>query len=30
VKTHSHSGKVGNFFDKVLKGASEIFSDDEA
>lgn len=30
VKSHSHSGKVGGFFDKVLKGASEIFSDDEA
>jgi cell division protein FtsA len=30
VKSHSHAGKVGGFFDKVLKGASEIFSDDEA
>lgn len=30
VKSHSHVGKVGGFFDKVLKGASEIFSDDEA
>ncbi|MEO5583835.1 MAG: cell division protein FtsA [Flavobacteriales bacterium] len=30
VKTHSHTAKVGGFFDKVLKGASEIFKDDEA
>ncbi len=30
VKQHSHVNKVGGFFDKVLKGASEIFSDDEA
>ncbi len=30
IKTHSHTAKVGGFFDKVLKGASEIFKDDEA
>jgi cell division protein FtsA len=28
VKTHS-AAKVGSFFDKVLKGATEIFKDDE-
>ena len=28
VKTHS-TAKVGGFFDKVLKGATEIFKDDE-
>ncbi len=30
VKTHSSGAKVGNFFDQVLKGASDIFRDDEA
>ncbi|MBX2983465.1 MAG: cell division protein FtsA [Flavobacteriales bacterium] len=30
VKSHSHKFKVGNFFDQVLKGASDIFRDDEA
>jgi len=29
VKTHSQKFKVGNFFDKVVQGASEIFKDDE-
>jgi cell division protein FtsA len=30
VKNHSQPSKVGSFFDKVLKGASEILNDDEA
>jgi cell division protein FtsA len=30
VKGHSQPSKVGGFFDRVLKGAGEIFSDDEA
>ena len=30
VKAHSEKFKVGGFFDKVLKGASEMLKDDEA
>ncbi len=30
VKTHSQKFKVGGFFEQVLKGASDIFRDDEA
>lgn len=30
VKAHSQASRVGAFFDQVLKGASEMFRDDEA
>ena len=30
VKGHSQPSKVGGFFDRVLKGATELLNDDEA
>lgn len=30
VKTHSQASKVGGFFEQVLKGATDMFRDDEA
>ena len=30
VKGHSQPTKVGGFFDRVLKGATELLNDDEA
>jgi len=30
VKGHSQPSKVGSFFDRVLKGATELLNDDDA